>query len=409
VLNGVMFTLVEALIAPSLVLALFANRLGAPNVLIGLLPAILAGGWFLPQLLVASRVAGLPRVMPWYKVVGIIRTICMAALVVAIMALAAYPVWLLVAFLLFYTVYAFSAGVSGIPWLEIVGKTIAPRRRGTFFGMRNFWGGLLALLASAPLAAILSEEFLGLVFPYNFAFLFGITTVFVGIGVWAWAYIKEPDGATSAPAHSVREMVARGRRAVRTDRDFRLFLWARVLMALATVADAFYVVYATSELGAPPATVGLYVGALSIAALLSNFIWSPLADRASNRTLMVLTAGSFAAVPVAALVLSSLSGMIDQTLLFGLFSVVFVLSGLALGASRIVNTNMLLTIAPPTERAAYVGFLNTILGIVIFVPVLGGVMVDLAGFLPIFVTSLALALGAVVLGARMSGSVGSRQ
>jgi hypothetical protein len=64
---------------------------------------------------------------------------------------------------------------------------------------------------------------------------------------------------------------------------------------------------------------------------------------------------------------------------------------------------MLLTIAPPSERAVYVGFLNTILGIVIFVPVLGGVMVDLAGFLPIFVTSLALALGAVVLGARMSG------
>src|SRR5688572_1974124 len=63
VLNGVMFTLVEALIAPSLVLALFVSRLGAPNVLIGLLPAVLAGGWFLPQLLVASRVSGMPRVM----------------------------------------------------------------------------------------------------------------------------------------------------------------------------------------------------------------------------------------------------------------------------------------------------------------------------------------------------------
>jgi MFS family permease len=398
-----MFTLVEALIAPSLVLAWFANRLGAPNVLIGLLPAIMSGGWFLPQLLVASRVAGVPRVMPWYRTVGIIRTICMAMLTLVTLLLAAYPDWLLLAFFVFYTTYAFSAGVSGIPWLEIVGKTIAPRRRGTFFGLRNFWGGALALLASAPLAAILSEEFMGLFFPYNFVFLFGITTVGVGVGVWAWAAIKEPDGATSAPAHSVGEMVARGRHAVRTDRDFRLFLWARVLMALATVADAFYVVYATSELGAPPATVGLYVGALSIAALLSNFLWSPLADRASNRMLMVLTAGSFAAVPVSALVLFSLSGIMDQALLFALFSLVFILSGLALGASRIVNTNMLLTIAPPAERAVYVGFLNTILGVVIFVPVLGGVMIDLAGFLSIFITSLALALGAVVLGAKMSG------
>src|SRR6187455_1076552 len=80
VLNGVMFTLVEALIAPSLVLAWFVSRLGGPNILVGLLPAILAGGWFLPQLLVASRVQGLPRVMFWYRRVGVLRTICMAML-----------------------------------------------------------------------------------------------------------------------------------------------------------------------------------------------------------------------------------------------------------------------------------------------------------------------------------------
>ena len=403
VLNGIMFTLVEALIAPSLVLAWFANRLGAPNVLVGLLPAILSGGWFLPQLLVASRVAGLPRMMPWYRRVGIFRTLCMIGLAVTTALLAAHPEWLLAAFFAFYIIYAFSAGVSGIPWLEIVGKTIAPRRRGTFFGLRNFWGGALAFAASAPLAAIMSEQFFDLKFPYNFALLFGVTALVAGVGVWSWAAIREPDGASAAPANSVRDIVRRGREAVRGDRDFRMFLWARVFMALATVAEPFYVVYATVKLGAPPATVGLYVGALSISALLSNFLWSPLADRASNRVLMLFTAGSFAAVPLSALVLSSLSDVLGQTLLFSLFAGVFVLSGLALGASRIVNTNMLLTIAPPAERAAYIGFLNTILGVVIFVPVLGGLLIDLAGFTPIFVTSLALAVCAAALGDRMSG------
>jgi hypothetical protein len=47
VLNGIAFSAVEALIAPTLVLAWFINALGAPNVLVGFLPAILAGGWFL--------------------------------------------------------------------------------------------------------------------------------------------------------------------------------------------------------------------------------------------------------------------------------------------------------------------------------------------------------------------------
>ena len=52
---------------------------------------------------------------------------------------------------------------------------------------------------------------------------------------------------------------------------------------------------------------------------------------------------------------------------------------------------MLLTVAPPAERATYIGFLNLILGIVIFVPVLGGVVVDILGYLVIFVASVALA------------------
>src|SRR5437762_81696 len=39
VTNGVMLTLVDGLISPSIVLALFINRLGASNLLVGLLPA----------------------------------------------------------------------------------------------------------------------------------------------------------------------------------------------------------------------------------------------------------------------------------------------------------------------------------------------------------------------------------
>ena len=121
----------------------------------------------------------------------------------------------------------------------------------------------------------------------------------------------------------------------------------RILMALATVADPFYVVYAKTQLAAPPATVGLYIGSVSIAALLSNFLWSPLADRATNRVLLMWTVVSVVLVPLTALVLSLFAGVADDTLLFSLFAIVFILSGLALGGSRIVNNNMLLTIAPP--------------------------------------------------------------
>jgi hypothetical protein len=400
--NGVMMTLVEALIAPTLVLAWFVSRLGAPNIVVGTLPAILAGGWFLPQLIVASRVQGLPYVMKWYRTVGIVRTIALGLLVPATIALADYPTLLLFAFFFLYIIYSFGGGVSGIPWLEMVGKVIPPRRRGTFFGMRSFWGGVLALAAAGPIAAIMSEELWGLTFPYNFALLFGLATVGVGIGIWAWSSIREPAATHSAQPVSLRNLLRRGMEATRTDRDYRNFMVSRILMSLATIADPFYVVYAKTQLGAPAATVGLYLGALSIASLLSNFFWSPLADRASNRTLMMWTVASVAVVPLTAIVISLFHGTVDDGVLFTSFAAVFILSGLAVGGARIVNNNMLLTIAPPMERPTYIGFLNTLLGIVIFVPVIGGAVVDTLGFGVLFVASFLVTMLGMVASTRMS-------
>jgi hypothetical protein len=402
VLNGVVFSLVDALFAPSLVLAWFVSRLGGPNVLVGLLPAILAGGWFLPQILVASRVHGLSHMMHWYSRVGAVRVVAIGALAILTVLLAGQPILLLVAFFVLFSAYAFLGGVSGIPWLEMVSKTISPRRRGTFFGLRSFWGGVVALIAAGPIGAILSEDLFGLTFPYNFAFLFGISTIAIALGVYFWSSIREPAATLSVPSLRVGQLFKRGLEAYRSDVDYRSFMVARILISLASIADPFYVVFAKENLGAPPATVGLYLGALSIASLLSNFFWSPMSDRASNRMLMTFTVISVALVPLTAFVMSMFVGAVSDTILFTTFTVVFVLSGLAGGAGRIVNNNMLLTIAPPAHRAIYVGFLNTVLGVVIFVPVLGGVLVDLVGFQVLFVLSLAFAAVSLVAALRMS-------
>ena len=85
-----------------------------------------------------------------------------------------------------------------------------------------------------------------------------------------------------------------------------------------------------------------------------------------------------------------------------LFALVFVLGGLATGSSRIANNNMMLTIAPPHSRATYLGFLNTLLGLVTFISVIGGLVVDTLGFTVLFLIALLLAALALIAGARMS-------
>ncbi|HUS17111.1 MAG TPA: MFS transporter [Chloroflexia bacterium] len=407
--NGISFSLADAVIAPSIVLPLFINHLTPSHVLVGLPPAIISAGWLLPQLFIASRVQHLPRMMPWYNGAGVVRLVCMALQGITIVLLGGdQPALLLASFFSLYTIYSLAAGVAGIPWLEAVSKTIAPRRRGTFFGTRNFLGGSAAFLMSVPVSQVLRQgDAPGalLPFPLNFALLFGVSALFVAGGAYSWSRVFEPAIPPSAPRSNLWAQIRRGPQIVRTDRDYRAFFVARLLLAGTTIAGPFYVVYAREVLHAPAELVGFYLAALTVSGVLSNLVWSPLADRTSTPTMMRLNAAAVGSVPILALALVvSLAragpAWAQQAPL--IFSTVFILSGFASGAGPILNNNLLLTIAPAAERPLYIGFLNTVLGIATLVPILGGTLVDRFGYTPVFVFSALLAACAFLVGGKLT-------
>jgi MFS family permease len=117
---------------------------------------------------------------------------------------------------------------------------------------------------------------------------------------------------------------------------------------------------------------------------------------------MILTILSVALVPVSALVIPWFQQALPRGLFYTLFAVVFVLGGLATGSARIVNANMLLAIAPAASRATYVGFLNTVLGFVSVLAVIGGLIVDTVGYIWLFAVAIVFAVLALVSSARMS-------
>ncbi len=388
VLNGAFFNLVTAFISPTLVLALFVSRLGGGNILVGLIPAITTGSYLLPQLFVAGRAQAQPLVMRWYATSGVIRITSFVLITLSTLFLAgdaANYALLLLLFYLFYIVTSLAAGVSAIPWIAMVGKVIPPRRRGLFFGLRNFSGGLLALAASGIIKLLLDEgnrPGSPIAFPLNFAIIFAITTVLIIGGIISWVLIREPAQTSVPQPLSVLQMLRRGPGNLRADRNYRYFLLARILLALSAIADPFYIVYATRSLGAADSIAALYIAALTIASIFSNLIWSPLADFGGNRRMMILTALSVAVVPTSALLIPLLvSGQGVATA----FAVVFIFSGIAAGAANIVNLNVLLNIAPAARRSEYIGYLNTILGIFTFFPVLGGSLIDWVGYQFVFI------------------------
>jgi len=103
---------------------------------------------------------------------------------------------------------------------------------------------------------------------------------------------------------------------------------------------------------------------------LSNLIWSRISERQGTRRLILLTGVLIVLGPA----LAGAIGLGSTGLLIAM-GLVFLVAGVATDGAGISGNTYLLEIVPETERPTYIGLANTTLGVVTFLPVLGGWLV----------------------------------
>lgn len=379
ILNGWLVLLGDGFLNVSVVLAGFAARLGAPNAVIGLLPAIAGGGWMLPQLLVAARVRPLPYKLPVYRSAALVRMLSYLAMVVVAATLADRPALCLALFVLAMMTNAVASGVAGLPFLEVVSKIVPPDRRARFFGTRNLYGGLLAFGAGLGVRWILAS---GLAFPLNYALIFLLGAVAYTVGYGVFGRVTEPPDEPQPPGNFRDEV--RAIPSTLADPHFRAFLTVRLLLAAASLGDPFYAVYALRDLGYPAATLGVFVMTLTGVAPLSNLFWQRVAERKGSRRIIRYASFSAVLAPLTALTVGALG------LGTWAYLLVFLFSSVAAQGFNLGHTNHLLNISPPGARSRYIGTLNTLVGTALFAPVVGGVIADALGYRVVFGLAAAL-------------------
>jgi MFS family permease len=84
-----------------------------------------------------------------------------------------------------------------------------------------------------------------------------------------------------------------------------------------------------------------------------------------------------------------------------LYPLVFFLLGVSLATVNWSYTHYILDIAPPKDRASYVGLANTLGGLLVLAPVLGGALLDATSYGVLFGVTLAFALAALAVSARL--------
>ena len=381
VYNGIFVNGAEAFFHSSLVLAPFLAGLGAPAVVIGLIPALRIGGWFLPQLFVASRLGHQPFKMPWYRRFSLIRFGALAVLTIAVFVLPDRPGALALVALAMIVINAVAGGVTGVSFADVTAKVVPHYRLGTFWALRNVIGGILALLAGLVLRRVFASE---IAFPIDFGWLFLIGTVLMGIAYLTYSLIREPAGAP-AMKEPFLKMAGRIPGVLRRDASFRRYLRVRVLALTALLAEPFYAVYALLELNAPASALGTFVIAASFASIVANFAFHGPADRANNVTILQVGIGLLILAPVTALLAPT----------WEWFLVVLVFSAAGNTAIGIAAWNLLYAVAPAPDRPLYVGTANTLLSAPSLAPVAAGALAGFAGFRPLF--ALAVLVGASAL------------
>ena len=373
------------------IMPVFAATLTDSPFLIGLIPAVVNAGWFLPQLFMSGRISKMPKVLPFSLKMGFLERIpymCLPLLTLLIGKVANQDVYWLLLFLMIWR--GIGGGMAGLPWQELNARVIPISHRARFIGLSRVFGQLTGLLGS-----LLSIYLLGrFPYPQNYAIGFAVAAISLWISYAFYSRNREPE---PEPASKPKEdetpkaqeqTWALMKQILKSDANFRRYLGSRSLAFLGNMASAFIAVYAINRFHLEDAHAAVFTALLLISGILGYALWGALGDRIGPQKVVILSFITWGLGLVIAILSQSLWVFYAVFAAFGLYT-----SGLNLG-----DTMLVMEIGDEKLRPTYLGMARTLTGVFLLVaPVLSGWLVQSFSYAVMFAVSLGFVAIATIL------------
>jgi MFS family permease len=147
---------------------------------------------------------------------------------------------------------------------------------------------------------------------------------------------------------------------------------------------SFYIIYALREFNMDAITAGYLTATLTISQTVANIGMGWIGDRVGHRIMLII--GAVAAFLSALLAWNAAS--------IAWFYPIFLLTGIANVSIWTISMTMTVDFGSEAERPIYIGLSQTLTApATIIAPILGGWIVDAAGFTPTFTISSILSMG----------------
>ncbi|MBT8400963.1 MAG: MFS transporter [Rhodothermia bacterium] len=380
VLDGALFALGISMVSRSTVLPILVKRIGGGNIAVSLIPVLWFVGHNLPQLLIARRAEREPR-----KKALLLRTALAQRLSWLVLALLTFfaveHVSPAIGLILFFTAFLLAAVASAINmpvWFDMVSRLTPVRLRGRLFALRIILGALLGVLGGWVVEVVLRT----FEYPDGFAVLMGAAFAVMMISYVFLALLRETDAVDTQRQINVDNLFNRIPDILRKEVNFRNFLIAEVMIVVATVAEAFFVVDAIEQFSLPEAFAGRFVIVMAATMVFGSFVFGYVADRYGHRINLIAAAGCMAVACASALTADSVE----------LYYVAFAGLALSLGIQNISRLTIVAELCGERERPTYVALTNLVTTPFLMLGLLAGWGADAFGYDAVFLVAGCLSL-----------------
>jgi len=372
---AVTFTEINTVI-PALIL-----EIGGRELHVGIVTAIMIGIPLLAQLSFAGYLQGKTQKKAYLIGAIVTRVLSLAALGATILGIRrfsmAQALLLIYGELLLFTV---SGAFAGISYVDLLGKGLSPPLLRRFFPTKQLVSGVGILLSALGARYILGR----FPYPHNYALLFTGASLFLFVAISGfWTMREEPSPV--APSPGLAATLAQLPALLRQDKNLRTYILYNNLMGTTMALIPFYLALARRRYTLDPALAGNVLFVQIVGNILAGLIWPRLVRRGGYRLILRVWSATAAVLPVAALAVSALAPSLAYVFLF-------LPVGLSVSARLVTQDAMIVQLSNAENRVLYTGIVGTLNLTVAIFPILMGLLIRTAGYVPVFLgVSLAAA------------------
>lgn len=277
--------------------------------------------------------------------------------------------------------------LDSVVWWDIFGKAIPAPQRGRLLGLSTALRGILSVGAGYLIARLLAEN--GPSFPFNYVVIFALSGFSLMLSLISWTFIVEPEEAVQEKRILWRHYWPQLVEILRRNSAFKRLLIVRLLAGFDGLALGLYILFGLKELGLSVTTLGLFTAVQTVGGILAGLGFGVLSERVGNhRVIQVATAMSLTA-PLVALGFR-LVGFANGTVGSVIYAWIFLAIGVFLNANFIGFSNYAVELAPPGQRGTYIGLFNTVSGMIVVWPAVGGFLLERTSYLVLFALTAGL-------------------